>query len=101
MVRADSARPQRVQDGSATASHPDSVSTARAMRNSAGSSNGRPTSCTEIGNPSAPSPTGTLIAGCPVTLNGIVCIGEAVDSASTGASKRGAVASVEAVSSAS
>ena len=32
---------------------------------------------------------GTLIAGCPVTLNGMVCIGDAEDSASGAASKQG------------
>jgi hypothetical protein len=71
------------------------------MRNTIGSSNARPVICAPIGSPLAPSPVGTLIAGWPVTLNGIVWIGDADDSASVGSSKRGAVASADSVSSAS
>ena len=71
------------------------------MRNTIASSNARPVSCTPIGSPLAPSPVGTLIDGWPETLNGMVWIGEAKDSASVGWSKRGAVLSAARVSSAS
>ena len=46
-------------------------------------------------------PTGTLIAGCPVTLNRIVCMGDVEARLSGTASNRGAVVSAQAVSSAS
>src|SRR5580692_7076778 len=93
--------PSASHTGNGTFSHPDDTSIARQTRNTVASSNGRPAICTPIGNPSEPNPTGTLIAGWPVTLNGIVCIGDAEDNPSTVASNRGAVASADAHRSAS
>src|SRR6185437_3143301 len=85
--------------GSGTFSQPDSASIARPTWNTVASSNGRPASCTASGNPSDPRPIGTLMEGWPVTLKGMVWIGEAEAMPSTGVSKRGAVRRVVAVSS--
>src|SRR6185437_6253617 len=87
--------------GKGTFSQPDNFSTARPMRNTIGSSNARPVICTPSGKLFGASPTGTLIAGCPLTLNGMVCIGDAEDIASIDSSNRGAVLRAESVSNAS
>ena len=82
-------------DGKRTLSHPLRYSMARPMRNTVGSSNGRPTTWTASGRPSVPKPTGTVIAGWPVRLNGLDCSGHADACASV--SKCGAVARLTAV----
>src|SRR4051812_44896986 len=55
--------------GRGTSSHALQRSRKRPMRRTRLSSKARPTSCTARGKPSGPSPTGTVMAGCPVTLN--------------------------------
>ena len=54
------------------AAHGRAVSSCAATCSSVSSPSGWPTSCTAVGSPSSPKPTGSEIAGWPVTLNSAV-----------------------------